>query len=126
MAADQWKKRLSSTSIVGYTSRQQHSVKRKKSVLPQNDSSIMSSIILEWDDNRKSVVAKKEQVGIAQRDLSHFIRAVPSFHNILADVVNVPQETYDLENLTDVLSFEVIIALCSVAIMFKLTSNSYR
>ncbi|KAK1361279.1 putative nuclear factor related to kappa-B-binding protein [Heracleum sosnowskyi] len=107
MAADQWKKRLSSVSVVGYTSRQQHSVKRKKLVSSQCDSSITSTIILEWDDSRKSVVAKREQVGIARRDLSPFIDAVPSCHNILADVVNVPEETFDLENLTDVLSYEV-------------------
>lgn len=114
MAADQWKKRLSSASVVGYTSQQQHSVKRKKLVSPQCDSSIASTIILEWDDSRKSVVAKKEQVGIAQRDLSPYIDAVPSCHNILADVVNVPQETFDLENLTDVLSYDVSIVSCSV------------
>lgn len=107
MAADHWKKHLSSASVSGYTSRHQHSVKRKKLASSQCDSSITSTIILEWDDSRKSVVAKKEQVGIAQRDLSPFIDAVPSCHNILADVVNVPQETFDLENLSDVLSYEV-------------------
>ncbi|KAL1820157.1 uncharacterized protein LOC108219114 isoform X1 [Daucus carota subsp. sativus] len=107
MAADQWRKRLSSASVVGYTSRQQHSMKRKKLASPQCDASIASTIVLEWDDTRKSVVAKKEQVGIAQRDLSPFIDAVPSCRNILADIVNVPQGTFDLENLSDVLSFEV-------------------
>ncbi|XP_074368128.1 uncharacterized protein LOC141708410 isoform X1 [Apium graveolens] len=66
-----------------------------------------STIILIWDDSRKSVVAKKEQDGIAQRHVSPYIDVVPSCHNILDDVVNVPQETFDLENLTDVLLYEV-------------------
>ncbi|KAL8127385.1 uncharacterized protein LOC141721352 isoform X3 [Apium graveolens] len=102
MAAGQQKKRLNSANGVGYTHQEQNNLKRKKVV-----SSLKTNIILEWDDKGKNVVAKKEQVGIAQRDLSPFVDALPSCHSILADVVNIPQETFEIENLTEVLSYEV-------------------
>lgn len=107
MAAGQLKKRLNSANGVGYTHQEQNNLKRKKVVSPKYDSSLKPNIILEWDDKGKNVVAKKEQVGISQRDLSPFVDAVPSCHSILADVVNIPRETFEIENLTEVLSYEV-------------------
>lgn len=113
MAADQRKKkRLNAASVVCYTSQEQHKVKRKKLVLPQYDSSIRSNIVLEWDDKTKSVVAQREQIGIAQRDLSPFVNVVPNCHNVLADIVIVPREIFELKILKEVLSCEVRINLC--------------
>lgn len=54
MAADQRKKHLNA----GHSSREQHKVKRKKVIL----STIRSNITLEWDDKRKSVVPRREQI----------------------------------------------------------------
>lgn len=107
MAADQWRKRLNTAGIVGFHGREQHRAKRKNAGLPQYDPNIKSHISLEWDGNQKRVVARRDQIGINRRDLRPFIGSSPSVSNVIADVFSVPQEIYALENLKDVLSYEV-------------------
>ncbi|KAL7212246.1 hypothetical protein ACSBR2_015007 [Camellia fascicularis] len=89
MAADQRKKRLTTASV---TSFQEKGREKKKEI---------------WDDKRKSVVAKMEQISLKRRDLIPFIDYVPHCHNILADVLVVPYEIFELDNLKEVLSYEV-------------------
>ncbi|XP_062105316.1 uncharacterized protein LOC133816970 [Humulus lupulus] len=107
MAADQWRKRLHSTNIVGCYGREQHRTKRKNTGLSQYDSNIRSHISLEWDGNHKRVIARKEQIGINWRDLKPFFGSSPHGSNIIADVCAVPPEIYELENIKEVLSYEV-------------------
>ncbi|KAK2968820.1 hypothetical protein RJ640_028213 [Escallonia rubra] len=106
MAADQRKKRLNASSIVGCTARKQYKVKKKKLELQQSYLNMRSNISLEWDDKKKNVVAKREQISIAQRNFQ-FIGSAPSCYNTLADVFCIPREIFDLRTLTDVLSYEV-------------------
>uniref|UniRef100_A0A5B6ZCP5 DEUBAD domain-containing protein n=1 Tax=Davidia involucrata TaxID=16924 RepID=A0A5B6ZCP5_DAVIN len=105
MAADQRKKRLSAAGIA--SSREQCRVKRKKLGLPQYGLNTRSNISLEWDDKKKSVLAKREQIGLPRRDLIPFVDYVPYCDNILADVFAVPREIFELESLTEVLTYEV-------------------
>ena len=55
----------------------------------KNDLNAKSLISLEWDGNRKKVVAKREQIGIGQRDLIPFVDSAPHYQNPLADVFAV-------------------------------------
>lgn len=107
MAADQRRKRLHDASLMGSSSRQQHRLKRKISGLPHNDVSMKSRISLEWDGNKKRVVAKREQIGLSWRDVRPFNDSAPPHQNSLADVFAIPQEIFELENLTGILSYEV-------------------
>lgn len=107
MAADPRRKRLHGASLMGSSSRQQHRLKRKISGLPHNDVNMKSRISLEWDGNKKRVVAKREQIGLSWRDVRPFNDSVPPHHNSLADVFAIPQEIFELENLTGILSYEV-------------------
>ncbi|KAH8489383.1 hypothetical protein H0E87_024846 [Populus deltoides] len=103
MAADQRRKRLNGASLAGCSSREPYRMKRNKS---KNGLNAKSLISLEWDGNRKKVVAKKEQIGISQRDLMPFVDSVLHYHNPLADVFAVPREIFELQNLAEVLSYE--------------------
>lgn len=125
MAADQRRKRLHGSSIIGSSSREQHKVKRKNLGLPHNESNTKAHISLQWDGNQKRVVAKREQIGVSRRDLRPFNGSVPEHHNTIADVFAIPQEIFELEDLTEVLSHEVpmvswytkcssILRLCSI------------
>ncbi|XP_057465766.1 uncharacterized protein LOC130755395 [Actinidia eriantha] len=105
MAADQRKKRLNTASII--SSREQGRVKKKKLGSLQSDLNMRSDISLKWDDKKNSVVAKREQIGLTRRDLLPFIDYVPRCVNILADVLAVPHEIFELNNLKEVLSYEV-------------------
>ncbi|KAJ1388804.1 Nuclear factor connected with kappa-B-binding protein [Sesbania bispinosa] len=107
MAADQRRKRVNGASIVGYGSRDQHRTKRKNLGLLQNDLNMRSHISVEWDGNQKRVVAKQEQIGISWRQMKPFVNFVSSDHKVLTDVFTMPQEIFDLDNLSDVLSYEV-------------------
>ncbi|KAK7267259.1 hypothetical protein RIF29_19926 [Crotalaria pallida] len=107
MAADQRRKRLNGASIVGYGNREQHRTKRKNLGPLQNDLSMKSHVSVEWDGNQKRVVAKREQIGISWRHMKPFVNFVSKDHNILADVFTLPQEIFDLDNLSEVLSYEV-------------------
>lgn len=114
MAADQRRKRLSGASIVGYGSREQDRHRRRNLGLPQNDLNMKSHVSVEWDTNQKRVVAKREQIGISWRQMKPLVNFVPSGHNILADVFPLPEEIFDLDNLSKVLSYEVTMVLQSV------------
>ncbi|OVA17351.1 Nuclear factor related to kappa-B-binding protein [Macleaya cordata] len=107
MAAGQQKKRLNASSAVS-CNLQQYSAKKKKNVEPSQTLSDMSSrVSLEWNDNQKRIVAKREQIGITWRDLSPFIDSFSKCNIGLADVVAIPQEIFGLEDMTGVLSYEV-------------------
>ncbi|KAF5944210.1 hypothetical protein HYC85_018287 [Camellia sinensis] len=119
MAVDQRKKRLTTASVTSFQEKSRE--KRKKFGLLQCDLNVRSNISLKWamlhglvygcrvrwDDKRKSVVAKREQISLKWRDLIPFIDYVPHCHNILADVLVVPHEIFELDNLKEVLSYEV-------------------
>ncbi|RDX63395.1 hypothetical protein CR513_58180, partial [Mucuna pruriens] len=107
MAADQRRKRVNGANIVGYGSREQHRNKRKNLGLVQNDLNMRSHISVEWDGNQKRVVAKREQIGTSWRQMKPFTNSVSNDHKVLADVFTVPQEIFDLNNLSEVLSNEV-------------------
>ncbi|XP_027359523.1 uncharacterized protein LOC113868150 isoform X2 [Abrus precatorius] len=107
MAADQKRKRVNGANIVGYGSREQHRTKRKNLGLVQNDLNMRPHISVEWDGNQKRVVAKQEQIGIGWRQMKPFVNFVSNDHKVLADVFTVPQEIFDLDNLSEVLSYEV-------------------
>ena len=118
MAADQRRKRLNGASIIGCNSREQHKAKKKIMGLLKDDSDINSHISLEWDGNQKMVVAKRDQIGISWRDLWPFIDSTFISHDILADVFTIPEGINDLEDLEDVLSYEVAINLWLSTIMY--------
>ncbi|KAL0344196.1 UNVERIFIED_CONTAM: hypothetical protein Sangu_1307000 [Sesamum angustifolium] len=107
MAADQRKKRVNAASLVGCTSREQYRVNSKRLQVQQHGLNMRPNISLEWDNKRKSVVSKREQIGIRRRHLIPCIEPGPHAHNILADVFSVPEEIFELENLSKVLSYEV-------------------
>ncbi|KAF1860053.1 hypothetical protein Lal_00027904 [Lupinus albus] len=107
MAADQRRKRLNGSSIIGYGDREQHRTKRKNLGPAQNDLSMKSHIAVEWDTNQKRVVSNPEQIGISWRHMKPFANFVPKDHSILADVFTIPEEIFDLDNLSEVLSYEV-------------------
>lgn len=107
MAADQRKKRLSSATTTG-GSLEQHRVKRKKLGREQNKINFKSHISLKWDGYHKKVIAKSDQVGISWRHLRPFVGPNTDRPSYLADVISVPQEIFELENLKDALSYEVV------------------
>ncbi|KAL3526222.1 hypothetical protein ACH5RR_014594 [Cinchona calisaya] len=110
MAADQRRRRLNTSTFVGCSfrdQREQYRAKKKKLGLPHDYTNMRSNISLEWDDKSKNVVAKREQVGILQRDLVPFNDAGPHCYSSLADILSVPQEIFELENLVNLLSYEV-------------------
>ncbi|KDP41864.1 hypothetical protein JCGZ_26882 [Jatropha curcas] len=107
MAADHRRKRLNGASISGCSSWEQYKTKKKKLESPKNELNAKSHISLEWDGNRKQVVAKREQIGLSQKDLRTFIDPAPQRHSIVADVLAIPQEIFEVKNLKEVLSYEV-------------------
>lgn len=117
MAADQRRKRINGASIVGYGSREHHRTKRKNSGQGQNDLNLRSHISVEWDSNQKRVVAKREQIGISRRQMKPFVNFVSNDHKVLADVFTMPQEIFSLDNLSEVLSYEVGKVLWSVSFL---------
>ncbi|PWA74987.1 nuclear factor related to kappa-B-binding protein [Artemisia annua] len=66
-----------------------------------------SSISVEWDDKKKHVVPKKEQISIACRDLTPFLPNVPHRQNVPGDVFAAPSELFELNDLTGLLLYEV-------------------
>ncbi|KAL3526245.1 hypothetical protein ACH5RR_010901 [Cinchona calisaya] len=111
MATDQRRRRLHSSTSVGYSFQEQmeqYRAKKMKLGFQQDELNMRSNISLEWNDKNKSVVAKREQVGISQRYLVPFIDAVaPHSYSRLGDILTVPREIFELENLANVLSYEV-------------------
>ena len=108
MAADQRKKkRVNAANLVGCTSHEKYRVNRKKLRVQQHDLNMRPNISLEWDGRRKSVVSRKDQIGFSKRHLIPFIEPGSRGRSILADVVPIPTEIFELDNLSDVLSSEV-------------------
>ncbi|KAL4363105.1 hypothetical protein GQ457_04G033730 [Hibiscus cannabinus] len=107
MAADQRRKRLHGASIAGCNSLDRYRTKKKKLEPPRNDLNSKCCISLEWDGNQKKVVAKREQIGLSRRHLRPFTESTTHYHRVLADVVTLPHENFELEDLTKVLSYEV-------------------
>lgn len=108
--ADQQKKQLSADSTVGCGSHQPSRGKRKNLESTQCGQNMRSHISLNWDANKRRVVAKREQIAINWRDLSPFINSVPHCPKILADILAIPPEIFELESLAEVLSFEVTVS----------------
>ncbi|KAK4392819.1 hypothetical protein Sango_1752700 [Sesamum angolense] len=71
MAADQRKKRVNAASLVGCTSREQYRVNRKRLQVQQHGLDMRPNISLEWDNKRKSVVSKREQIENLSKVLSY-------------------------------------------------------
>lgn len=111
MAAEQRRKRLNGASIAGCNSWDQNRTKKKKLESPRNDLNTKCCISLEWDGNQKKVVAKREQIGLSWRHLRPFTDSTVHYHKVLADVLTLPHEIFDLENLKRVLSYQVIFLL---------------
>ncbi|KAK8711021.1 hypothetical protein V6N13_146326 [Hibiscus sabdariffa] len=107
MAADQRRKRLHCASIAGSNSLDRYKTKKKRLEPPRNDLNAKCCISLQWDGNKKKVVAKREQIGLSRRHLTSFTDSTVHFHRILADVLTLPPEVFELEDLTKVLSHEV-------------------
>jgi len=107
MAADQRKRRLNAAPALGYGTQEQYRVKKRDLRSPQYDFSFNSHISLKWDDNGKRVVAKEDQIGMSWRHLRSFVPTAPCSNTKLADVLTVPREVFQLNELTGVLSFEV-------------------
>ncbi|XP_011655272.1 uncharacterized protein LOC101215764 [Cucumis sativus] len=107
MAANQRRKRLSSASVVGYSSREPYRVRKKNLALPYGDANLRSHITLVWDGSKRRVVSKREQIGISWRKLRPFVDSVSNEQTILADVFDVPRQIFELEDLSEVLSLEV-------------------
>lgn len=108
MAADQRKKKRVAASLVGCTSQEKYRPNTKKLHVHNRDSNTRPNISLEWDSRKKSVVSRKDQIGFSKRHLIPFIEPGSRGHNFLADVLPVPPEIFELDNLSEVLSYEVI------------------
>ncbi|KAG2334145.1 hypothetical protein Bca52824_005325 [Brassica carinata] len=104
MAADQRRKRMSSANVISFSSKEHYRAKRKKL---DGALRLRDHISLEWDGNRSRVVSKREQVGLSLRHLREFVDFVPPRRSLLAQVCHVPHETFQLDNLSEVLSTEV-------------------
>ncbi|CAF1697353.1 unnamed protein product [Brassica napus] len=108
MAADQRRKRMSSANVISFSSKEHYRAKRKKVGSPPDGAlRLRDHISLEWDGNRSRVVSKREQVGLSLRHLREFVDFVPPRRSLLAQVCHVPHETFQLDNLSEVLSTEV-------------------
>lgn len=110
MAADQRKRRLNSASTsFCYGFQEQYKAKKRDLRSPKYDFNFNTHVSLKWDDNGKRVVAKDDQIGISYR---HLAPSAPCSNTKLADIVTVPRGVFELNDLSQVLSYEVIIILC--------------
>lgn len=131
MAANQRRKRLSSASVVGYSSREPYRVRKKNLALPYGDANLRSHITLVWDGSKRRVVSKREQIGISWRKLRPFVDSVSNEQTILADVFDVPRQIFELEDLSEVLSLEVptflwiALVICIKVITFPFSLNFF-
>ncbi|KAJ0692709.1 putative nuclear factor related to kappa-B-binding protein [Helianthus annuus] len=105
MAADKLNKSSKVSNGICHTSWEIQKVKKKKH--RRYDLNTKSRICLEWDDKKERVVPKKEQISIAQRELTPFLPFVAHYQNVLGDVFAAPPELFELNNLTGLLSYEV-------------------
>ncbi|KAJ4973172.1 hypothetical protein NE237_006346 [Protea cynaroides] len=108
MAAGRQKRRLNAASVVSSCLQEQYRARKRKNLKPtQNVLKINSHIDLKWDENQVKPIARREQIGIAWRDLDPFIESAPHRYTPIADVLSLPREIFELKNLTRVLSYEV-------------------
>ncbi|XP_006338745.1 uncharacterized protein [Solanum tuberosum] len=107
MVADQWKKRLRAINNIDCPLDPHGLKKKKKQGLARYNLKLRSNVSLVWDDKKRCVLAKKEQIGISQRELTPFLDSLSHHHSILADVFTLPHETFELNNLSEVLSHKV-------------------
>ncbi|XP_042502073.1 uncharacterized protein LOC122079562 [Macadamia integrifolia] len=108
MAAGQQKRRSNAGNVVCcYLQEQYRARKRKNPKSTQNLVEIDSHIALKLVESQVNPIARREQIGISWRDLDPFIESAPHRYTPLADVLSLPQEIFELENLTRVLSYEV-------------------
>lgn len=107
MAADQRKRRLNTAPALGYGTQEQYRAKKRDLRSPQYDFNFNTHISLKWDDNGKRVVAKEDQIGMSWRHLRSFVPTAPCGNTKLADVLTVPTEVFQLNDLTGILSYEV-------------------
>lgn len=98
---------ISSASLVCSTSQEQINGKTKKFKISPHDLNVRPSISLVWDGKGRSVVPKREQIGISRRQLMPYIDPSPHGHSILADVCSLPREIFEVENVSSILSYEV-------------------
>ncbi|XP_064997453.1 uncharacterized protein LOC135632697 [Musa acuminata AAA Group] len=101
MAAGQRRKQQTNSN-----SHKQYSGKKKRKLGPY-DLCLRSQVDLEWDVRQKRVVAKKAQVGLTWNYMAAFVDSFTRSHSGIADVVSVPYEIFDLDNLSEVLTYEV-------------------
>lgn len=92
---------------MGGNSQYQYRANKKHSGSTQCDFDIGPHISLEWSQSQKRVVARREQICISRKDLTHFNDFFPNIRNIMADVCTIPSEIFELDNLAEVLSYEV-------------------
>lgn len=112
MASDQRRKRLNGASMVRYGSPEQHRTKRNNFGPVQSDLTMKSHVSVEWDANHQRVVAKREQIGISWRQMRPFASFDHDGHEVLADVLAIPEEIFGLDSLSEVLSYAVTILFC--------------
>nr|XP_043605953.1 uncharacterized protein LOC122578128 isoform X2 [Erigeron canadensis] len=105
MAEDQLKKRSNLSNVIHHNPWAVQKAKKKK--VYHYDLDTKSTIALEWDNKKEHVVPKKEQIGIAYRELIQFLPFDAKNENILGDVFAAPPELFELNNLTGLLSYEV-------------------
>ncbi|GAB4847374.1 hypothetical protein Ancab_026432 [Ancistrocladus abbreviatus] len=104
MAADQRKRRLNGAT--GFGSWQQHKAKKKNSRSLQYNVNLNPHVSLKWDENERRVIPRGEQIGISWRQLTSFA-SIPHDKTILADVLAIPKDVFQLDDLTEILSYDV-------------------
>lgn len=108
MAAGHQKKRWSASNVVSSNLQEQYRAKKKRALDSQRTVlNMRPHIHLKWDATGKEAVPKREQIGITFRDMDSFLDSIPGRHQGLADVFCIPDEIFDLDNLAQVLSYEV-------------------
>ncbi|GAB2278338.1 hypothetical protein Dimus_013021 [Dionaea muscipula] len=110
MGADPRKRRLSSGDF-GHGLRERRRAKKNNVVSQQYN--LNPHISLRWDDNEKRVVAKGDQIGLPWRHLNSVIAALPHQKSTLADVITIPADVFDLNNLKELVSYEAWRSLLS-------------
>ncbi|GAB4848621.1 hypothetical protein Ancab_003327 [Ancistrocladus abbreviatus] len=102
MAADQRKRRLNGPIGFGY--REQHKAKKKNSGSLQHDLNLNPHVSHKWDENEKRLVPRGEQIGISWRHLTS-VASVPRDKTVLADVLTLPKDVFNLKKLMEILSY---------------------
>lgn len=102
MAAGQQRKQLRNPKL----HEQCRTKKKRRLDSSDNILCLSSQVNLEWNVSKKAVVAKKEQLGLTWTDMLPFVCSVTK-SSAIADVVSVPSEIFDLDNLSEVLTYEV-------------------